>query len=311
MKALPPAIEQAIDWHARRSSGQFDETDQLHFQHWLEADPNHRTAWESLQQCLQRTLPPLGKPAVRRAVQAPRIERRVFLRGALALGGMAAGVHLLGRPGMPLASWNADLKTDTAQRRLFTLADGSELQLNAETAVDLDFSATKRSVTLLRGSLVARIQPREPLFSLICRHGETQLSAGRCLLDQQTDRTLLWILDGEATLFSVAGEQTRLEAGLGAEFDTASVRILPPPSADPTAWTRGLLEVNDQPLARVIDSLRPYHPGVLQVADSAAELRISGVFTLDDSEKALQALAEILPLRIERYLGFWTRIERA
>jgi transmembrane sensor len=33
------------------------------------------------------------------------------------------------------------------------------------------------------------------------------------------------------------------------------------------------------------------------------------LFSLDNSERALASLEQILPVRIEQYLGFWTRIE--
>ncbi len=311
MSELPHAVEQAIEWYARRCSGQFDETDQFHFQHWLETDPSHAAAWDNLQRRLRQTLPTLGQPAVRQLLQSPRIDRRTLLRGALALGGLGIGAHLLGQPGMLLTGWNADLKTSTAERRPYPLPDGSELLLNAETCADLDFSATARRVTLLRGGLIAKVQAGKTPFSLLCHHGEAQLATGRYLLELRADAAYLWSLAGDARLFPQASAQLRLSVGQGAEFNADGVHILTAPTADPAAWSRGLLEVQDQPLASVIDSLRPYHPGILQVAGNVAGLRISGVFNLDDSEQALQALAEILPLRIERYLGWWTRIEHA
>ncbi|MBB3101713.1 DUF4880 domain-containing protein [Azomonas macrocytogenes] len=310
MSPLPAAIEQAIEWHARRSSGAFDTVDQQRFQRWLEADPGHGEAWNSLQQRLQQRLSPLSGPATRQALQAPRTSRRSLLRGALALGGMATCAHLLSRPGMPLSGWNADFRTATAERQHLVLADGSRLLLNAETAIDVELSETMRSVTLIEGSLIAEAPAQERPFRLACRYGEARLSAGRCLLEIRDKAAHLWMLEGESTLYSL-GEDVQLMAGQGAQLDANGLHILPASPVDPAAWSRGLLEVHDQSLKTVIERLRPYHPGVLQVAENAAELRISGVFNLDDSEKALQALADILPLRIARYLGWWTRIEHA
>ncbi len=39
---------------------------------------------------------------------------------------------------VPLDAWTADLSTATGERRSLTLADGSLLQLNTATAVELD-----------------------------------------------------------------------------------------------------------------------------------------------------------------------------
>jgi transmembrane sensor len=59
----------------------------------------------------------------------------------------------------------------------------------------------------------------------------------------------------------------------------------------------------------VIEALQPYRRGVIRISTAAARLRVSGLFSLDNSERALNSLEQILPVRIEQYLGFWTQIE--
>lgn len=68
--------------------------------------------------------------------------------------------------------------------------------------------------------------------------------------------------------------------------------------------------MHDQSLGQVVEHLVPYHHGLLHASAAAAALRISGVFTLDDTRGALAALKDVLPLRIDTWLGVWTRIER-
>lgn len=313
VSAVPATIAQAIDWYARQGSGNFDAQAQQQFQQWLEADAGHREAWQALNQQLGRTLAPLAKRrGVRQALSNAGSGRRQLLRGALGLGSLAVAGHLLTGAGGPLhARWGADLRTATAERRSFALEDGSHLLLNAESAVDLHFSAWQRNVQLLRGDVQAQVRsdPGRP-FVLGCPWGEAWLDSGRCLLSLAANGAQLWALEGELQLHA-NGTQLRLKAGEGRAFDGTRWQPLPAAYIDQRRWVAGLLEVHDQPLGAVIEQLRPYHHGVLQISSAAAALRISGVFTLDDSRQALAALGDVLPLRVEHYIGWWTRIDHA
>lgn len=314
MNALPPPIAQAIEWYALQGSGTFTQEAQQRFQCWLESDAGHREAWQALNQQLNRSLAPLARqPGARQALSSSGHQRRALLRGALGLGGLALASHLLTRAGGPLHErWGADLRTATAERRRFALEDGSDLLLNAQSAVDLHYTALERRVELLRGEVLAQVKPETlRAFVLQCPWGEVSLDGGRCLLSLHPHGAQVWALEGELELRTAVTRQ-RLRPGQGRSIDSAGRGWQPLPAAyiDQRAWVSGLLEVHDQPLAAVIDALRPYHPGLLQVSARAAPLRISGVFTLDDSRQALAALKDVLPLRVDEYLGWWTRIDR-
>lgn len=315
MNAVPPSIAQAIEWYALQSSGTFNLDAQQRFQCWLDSDSGNQDAWQTLTQQLNRDLAPLARrQGARQALSSAGSQRRALLRGALGLGTLALGSHLLTRAGGPLHErWGADLRTATGERRRFTLEDGSDLLLNAQSAADLHYSAQQRRVQLLRGDVLAQVRAdASRAFVLQCPLGEIWLEQGRCLLSLHPLGAQVWALEGELELRSQAGRQ-RLKAGQARTFDQQSGTWLPLPASyiDQRAWVSGLLEAHDQPLSAVIDALRPYHHGLLQVSSRAAQLRISGVFTLSDSRQALAALKDVLPLRIDEYLGWWTRIDRA
>lgn len=313
MSGLPPAVAQAIEWYARRGSGAFDGPAQSQFEQWLKADPSHQEAWHRLTRQLERTLVPLAQQqGARQALNSVNHSRRRLLRGALAVGAVAVGTPLMTLRGGPLHErWGADLRTATAERRSFVLEDGSALLLNARSAVDLDFSATQRTVQLLRGAVQAQVHsdPARP-FVLQCPWGEAWLNGGRCVLSLQADTAQLWALEGELEL-RTPGSRQRLAAGQGLMFDGRAWQPVAKGYIDERAWAKGLLEVHDQTLGQVIDRLKPYHSGLLQVSTRAAGLRISGVFNLDDSRQALAALSDVLPLSVVSYLGLWTRIDHA
>ncbi|WP_122663215.1 FecR domain-containing protein [Pseudomonas viridiflava] len=308
MSELPAALEQAIEWHARQASGQFSEGELRAFERWLAADQSHAAAWNVLRTRLDQTFSHLSGSRARQVLSAGT-SRRHLLRGALAVGGCTLTARLLTWPGMPLDRLTADVATANAQRQTLVLVDGSSLTLNAESAIDVSFTASMRTVRLLRGGLMARIEAQDRPFQLGCRDGSVQLTSGQCVLSQYQDHTQFWLKAGTAQIRSQR-QTLVLTAGQGARLDGLGVHPLPVSQTDPGAWVRGLLEVSDQSLAEVVDRLRPYRRGVLQVSDAAASLRISGVFNLDNSDQALAALKDILPLRIDHYWGLWTRIDR-
>lgn len=301
---MSPLIEQAIEWHARQSSGNFGDDEHTRFQQWLSANPAHTDAWNALQQRLGKTLLPLKAAPARQALNTPNLSRRNLLRGTLAISTMAVGAHLLGKPGMPLNNWNADLRTQTAERRRIELPS-AWLTLNAQSAVDLDLSGERHLVRLHQGSLVIDTQGRElSPMTLASRFGEIQLADGRCVLELHDDFARACLLRGSA---SIAGRP--LLPGQQVHMLANGVTGMRPFVGAPDAWVNGFLQAHDWTLGQLIDQLRPYHRGMLQLSQNAAHLRISGVFNLDNSAQALAALADILPVRVHSYLGVWTRIE--
>ena len=55
----------------------------------------------------------------------------------------------------------------------------------------------------------------------------------------------------------------------------------------------------------VVAALRAYRRGMLRVSPAAAQLRVLGTFPLDDTDLALKALADTLPITVDRYRSGW------
>ncbi|MNT98684.1 fec operon regulator FecR [compost metagenome] len=48
--------------------------------------------------------------------------------------------------------------------------------------------------------------------------------------------------------------------------------------------------------------------GVIRVDPAVAPLRLSGVFPLDDAERALKALEPALPITVTRHTQYWLQV---
>ena len=321
--ALDAATEAAIGWLVTLNSGQASAQEHDGFARWLDADPRHRAAWEQLHAPLQQMLAPLrgdaapampgagrtmGEALARAEARARR--RRALLRGALGLGGVAAGAALLAERHAPLAQWSADLRTGTGERRGFTLPDGSTVTLDARSAADLDFRPGRRTVTLRQGALLAHAAPQPPgvqapAFIVRTAHGQVRALGTRFIVRQHADDSLVGMLEHSVEITTASGQRQTLHEGRSARWSPTAITPDPIAPGTAAAWRHGLFEAHDQPLGDVVQALRAYRRGFIRIAPRAAALRVYGSYALDDTDRALAALAETLPIEVRVYQRGW------
>lgn len=305
-RELDPIAEQAIAWLVRLRSGRDQARQQAALRAWLDESPSHIRAWEQLQRGLGNHYELLRKAPIslREPLLQPEMKRRDVLRGLAGLGllggGLWLGVH--SRPGQVLL---ADLSTGTGERRELSLPDGSRLNLNAGSAVDVEFTAERRLLTLRQGALVVQVaaDPNRPLIVRTAQ-GEARALGTRFLIEQRADSTRVMVLEHAVQVSLPSGARLDLQEGQAALLQGNRIERPAGEQRYRADWLDGHLSVLDEPLETVIDALRPYRRGLIRVAPQVRQLRVQGVFPLDDSERALTALAETLPIRVDRY-GPW------
>lgn len=294
-------IQQAANWLTRLHDEDVTDADRRAFDVWCQADPRHALAiermrglWGSLD-----TLP--AKPA-RIALNRAFAPRRP--RGAQVAG--LVGVLLCGWFGLDhLPVWMADQRTGIGERRQIALEDGSQLQLNSNSAVDVKFDGHQRVIELLQGELwvdVAKDAQRP--FVVRTNQGTATALGTRYLVKRAEDgTTVVTVIESTVAVKGDASEGVKVTAGQRTILDQGRAQAPQASgSSDPDAWTRGLLKVNDQPLTEVLQTLASYRHGLVRFdAPALQNLRVSGVFKLDDTTAALAALADNLPIQVEYF----------
>jgi transmembrane sensor len=310
---LDPASDQAIDWMVSLRAGTPNPALLERFNVWLGTDPAHAQAWARLQERVGgafntvRTLDqrhPGQAGQARQVLLQPRVTRRDALRAMAGLGLLGGGLWTGAQS--PLGdTLLADLHTGVGQRRSFTLADGSQLSLNASSAVDVRFDEQQRRIILRRGELLIQVapDPQRPL-RVHTREGEVRALGTRFMVTQQPDASRVVVLQHsvEATLND--GNRQALREGDTALLQAGRILALPGDQAYRADWVGGRLNVLNDPLSQVVDALRPYARGFVRVAPEVRDLRVQGVFPLDEPQRAFSALAETLPIRVDSY-GPW------
>jgi transmembrane sensor len=319
---------QAIAWYARLCSGEATEADREAWQRWHRAHPDHQRAWQrftAMQTTLQRVPAHIAAPTLR-AVRPERIDRRRVLRGlaVLASGGSLAYLSwqvadTVGVQGMQggWRAWLADYHTGTGEQRSVLLADGSRLMLNTRSAADVAMDASRRLVTLRDGKiLVETAKPRAPAskdarpFMVETAQGRILALGTRFTVRTQGERTTVTVLEDAVELRALQrpGQVVTLRAGQQASFGASGIDA--PRAADAAAadWTQGSLVVNDWRLEDVVAELSRYRRGRLVCDPAVADIKVSGAFPLDDTDKALAVLTRALPVRASSVTRYWVSL---
>lgn len=307
-KASP--LDMAIDWMVLLRSGESTADDNARHRAWHGADPRHAEAWAQVSGAVQRSVTPLRDSGARQApaLQAAllRRPRRRVLRDVLALAGIGVATGWLVKEQVPVRALLADLRTGTGERRTLLLPDGSQLTMNARSAVDLAFSTGARVLRLREGEIIVSVSPDAARpFEVQGTHGSVRALGTRFLVRQREERTLAMVLEHSVRVRTRQGEERTLQAGESALFNDASIGATETGRSGLASWERGMLVADDQSLGEVVDALRPYRrDGFLRISDAAARLRVLGAFPLDQPERAIESLAQTLPIRVTRY-GTW------
>lgn len=321
----PAVVRQAIEWMMRLNSQAASPRVRERCEQWRAAHPDHECAWQrvlSLNADLHsrfQALPASGAAFDALETSAQRLGRRQALKllsGLLVVGSSA----YLARDLTPWQQWRADFATHIGERSGFALADGTRLQLNTDTAVDQHFSPTQRLIKLSKGEILitcgADAQSATPRPLLIsCRHGTFEgLSGigrpGRFVVRQDEDRTRLSVTDGRVLIRSPGGSSVTVSAGQSYSVDGQRASLLPELNMDPGAWADGLIVTRNMRLGNFLAEVARYRHGYLACAQDVADLRLSGVFRLGDTDKLLAILPQTLPVQLKYRTRWWVTLQR-
>lgn len=303
-------LEEAADWVIRLRYEPADATTQRAFERWLAQGEAHARAWARAEQVLGAFdgLPSRIGHDVLRATRK-RQGRRAVLRVALGLG-IAAPVGWMAWREAP--AWRADLRTAAGEQLTRMLDDGTRLVLNSGSAVDLRFGTAERRLVLMAGEILVttgqEAQPTYRPFVVQTPQGEVQALGTRFSVRVIDDRTEVIVFEHAVLARPAHAAPLRIDAGQRGSFTQARAGEIAPVDDSAALWEQGMLVVRDQRLADVVAELARHRPGILRCSPEVADLRVSGALSLRDTDAALRALAERLPIAVQRVTRYWVSV---
>ncbi|WP_348749038.1 FecR family protein [Pseudomonas rhodesiae] len=307
----PEIEQQAAEWLLRLHDGELNETQRQAFERWKQQGPHHAAAAARMEAVIVRMQALRGKKnlaqaALNAAFAQPRNRRSKNALRALALACSLAipAAALLVSP-YP-QQWMADVRNGPGQWQTLKLADGSTLAFNGISAANLHFDGKQRRIDLLLGEILVEVahDSTRP-FVVHTPQGTLRALGTRFVVKRDGDATVLSMLESRVAAHSANGEQTLdVDAGSQALMRANDVRLSG--TVDPTsineAWRRHQLVVENRPLPEVLEEIARHRAGRVQFDRQALQgLRVSAVIPLDDSDHALQLLAQTLPIRVRAF----------
>lgn len=305
----PPSeqmISEAAYWLTLLNDELATDADRQAFELWCAADPQRamavermRAVWGSFDELPAAPARVALKQAFTRSGPTTRSSRgaqAIALLGVLVCGWISLD---------NLPVWLADQRTAVGERREVALSDGSHIQLNSHSALDVKFDAQQRVIELLAGEMwvdVAKDAKRP--FVVRTDQGTATALGTRYLVKREADgSTVISVLESVVAAKPDGGDLVKVAAGETTTLRDGRVQAPQPiGNSNPDAWTRGLLKVDDRPLSEVLQALAGYRRGLVRFDEQALQgLRVSGVFRLDDTDAALATLADNLPIQVEHF----------
>nr|WP_262415900.1 FecR family protein [Pseudomonas fluorescens] len=313
-----PAQEQAaFAWlsllHDRPSAG-----DQLTFSQWLRADPAHAEAyaqaqvvWE-LSESPARTLADeeaLALQGFLDAMDRPRRPQLLRWSGALAMAACLLLMVNLGTGWQP-QRWIDDLGADyvsaPGEIRTVTLADQSQVTLDADSAIAVDFSRGERHVQLRRGAGFFTVTHTGEPFVVEAEKGQARVLGTQFEVRLQPQGARVTVLSGRVGVTADrGGEQQILTAGQQVAYgDGAAEKLHAVDSEGQLAWRQGWLTYYKSTLGDVVEDLRRYYPGrIVLLNDELAARKVSGSFPSKDPQAVLSSLQGVMGFEQHQVLG--------
>lgn len=197
-----------------------------------------------------------------------------------------------------------EVATGIGERGTWTLTDGSEVTLNTDSTLRVDYHLRSRRLYLPQGEALFKVEHSRWRSFLVYAHQTTVEDIGTVFNVRNTDGgAKVTVLEGRVQVsadkdLSVArmldtgqtvevdgdylGETTRVDAGAIA------------------AWQGGKLYFDNTPLAVVVTELQRYRKTPVRLSPALSGLRITGQFDIDHIDQLLALLPTLAPVAINR-----------
>ncbi|MGE8067520.1 FecR domain-containing protein [Pseudomonas sp. NPDC089569] len=309
----PQILGEAADWLVQLHSGTATTADHLAIAQWRGRSLEHDQAWQRAEMLLgdMRSVPAnLAMQTLQRASRKEGLSRRQTLTrlGLLIMAGPLgmAAQHL------PWEQWSADQRTAVGEQKHLQLPDGSQLLLNTDSAVNIAFNPSERRVLLLDGELLVSTatDPAARPFIVETPQGTARSLGTRFCVRTEGSASRISVLEGQVTVTPQLMQQsTTLTAGERQRFKLNRFDAVERFDMAAMSWDKGMLLADNMRLDELLGELGRYRPGVLRCHPDVAALRVTGAFSVRDTDASLRLLSDTLPLNISRLTRYWLTVE--
>jgi len=298
----------AIDLVATLASSSGNSTERTRAEQWRHLSPEHERAWQDAERAwqLMGQLPP---PAAASIIRLPRtLLPRSRRKAGAALAAAAALLVVLvihredptpesatSRAVMADASLLTEAYgTEWGQRRRVSLADGSTVHLNFDSAIRVGFDSSHRNVELIQGEALFEVA-KDPVRPFVVSAAEVTAAAlGTRFIVRRLDHDAarITVTEGRVGVAVAAGPSVEIGADQTVESTGAAlgeVRVVK--AADSAAWQRGMLVFRNATLESVLREIDRYTPyRITAHLGDQRSAQVTGTFFIDRLDEGIDTL---------------------
>lgn len=310
---FPAAEDQAALWAAKLDGGTLSSSERRALVAWLDAHPSHRSLLASycqlstdLEQQVPlleglRDLPVEESSAPATARPFPWSSRPLWAGAMLTAAAAVALVFWSGRPG-PATRVEAPL---AAQRQALALADGTQIEVDARTQLDVLIGRDERRARLAGGQAffaVAR-DARRP-FIVETPAGTVQVTGTQFNIRTEAPGVLeVTVVEGSVNVrpAGAAPHDRPVTLVAGTRYASGRVGTVAARQLDAAlAWRQGQVVFDDVPLSEALAYVARRHDRSLTATTAAAAEHVGGRFSIDDLDEFLDTLGAAIGVETVR-----------
>ncbi|ANO50249.1 FecR family protein [Woeseia oceani] len=330
-------LDDAAAWMARLDSDSCNDADRSMFARWLDADQRHQWAFEELSEVWARLhtlvdvrplldeqnvvrLPVNNHGALSAQSRQDEVRSDWTALAASMLVVLGVIVHVL--TGTPTASYS----TTAGEAMVMSLDDGTRVELNARSKIDVRITDRARLVTLDDGEAVFQVSKDARPFAVRSPYGSV-VALGTTFAVRTTPQLMrVSVLDGtvavktspsqplltehdSSNLPTLVAGAVLLEAGdkLDVTGDRVERQAIVETALDrDLSWRDGYVEFLEEPLGTVIADMQRYLSINVHIAGSElAALPVSGRFSTNGADDFLQHIQSNPAIIVERTDPRW------
>ncbi|MQA37659.1 FecR family protein [Rugamonas aquatica] len=307
----------AAQWLLRRDAG-LTPAEQTELEQWLAGDTAHALAWQQMCRTdqLLASLPAARVAELRRNDAAPAAAASRWagvahwLRGcvdAVPRGAVAACVlllcGLLGYRHLMEPDYAQTFSTARGEISVQRLPDGSTIELDTSTELQVALYADRREVHLLRGQAMFHVQPdAQRPFHVDAGPARVTVLGTHFSVRHTGGQVNVAVQQGKVSVAGPGRSTTAPALLAGDGLILAENGAATPLSVAPAAvgsWRQRRVNFDDTTLADALAEFDRYADSGLSIVDPAvAQLRLSGSFDVGNPAQFAAALPLALPVRV-------------
>lgn len=324
--------DEASAWIARLSSDQLTSDDQQQFTCWLNSSPEHKLAFEqmsalwgsldsvrllpSAKDMLESTNNQVFNVCVTEIERAEKFTHKFWTKGKglIAASFLLVAVLIvipLSSPSTVAPSQQAQAVVDplrystvVGERRKVNLDDGSVIELNTNSIVEVLFDQKKRQISLLKGEAYFDVaKDRNRPFVVDTGNGEVMAIGTAFNINRYADKTIVTVTEGTVAVKNIQRDNILSKPSYVASNQKVMIdegglgRVLATSRGENIEWMSNTVVFNEMPLSIALTEVGRYLPFDVYLTDpSLSQVKVSGTFSLGSPQATLEAIVATFDL---------------